>query len=307
MEAEVQSFIRHLCTERRLSPHTTKAYLRDLSAFARLMTERKVATFGAVGPQDVRAMVASMRHERASARSTQRALSAVRSLYRYLNREGLAEGNPAQDISSPRTPSRLPRVLDADRVSALLDGENADPLEVRDAAMFELTYSSGLRLAELVGLDLCALDLTDRRVEVLGKGSKTRVLPVGTQACEALSAWLGLRPELAEPGEQAVFVSRRGGRLSARSVQSRLERMAIVRGVDTRVHPHMLRHSFASHMLESSGDLRAVQEMLGHADIGTTQVYTHLDFQHLATVYDRAHPRARQVGARQVQGSPRKR
>lgn len=208
-------------------------------------------------------------------------------------REHLATDNPALDIRAPRAGKRLPRVADVDQLNHLLDATPEDPLEIRDLSMFELMYSSGLRLSELAGLNLHSVDQRGGEVRVLGKGSKERILPVGRKALEALARWLEVRGTMAPVAESALYVSRRGDRLSTRSIQSRLSRWGLAKGADQRLHPHLLRHSFASHMLESSGDLRAVQELLGHADIATTQVYTHLDFQHLAKIYDQSHPRAR--------------
>jgi len=220
-------------------------------------------------------------------------LSAVRTFLSYLIETGVLKANAAVHVQAPKPPRRLPATLDADQVASLLAISGEEPLTLRDRAILELFYSSGLRLAELVGLDLGDVDAADRTVRVLGKGSKTRVVPVGKQALAALHDWLQVRPELARHGELALFVTRRGERVSARAVQLRVNEWARRQGAPTGVHPHMLRHSFATHVLESSGDLRAVQEMLGHASLSTTQIYTHLDFQHLAHVYDQAHPRAR--------------
>ena len=241
----------------------------------------------------VRGYVAWRHRHDVGGRSIQRGLSALRTFFDFCVRESVAERNPARPVSAPKASKRLPKVLDADRMSALVALDGEDPLSLRDGAMLELTYSSGLRLSELCSLDVADVDLEDGLVRVLGKGRKGRVVPVGRHAREAIEAWLPVRAALAGAGERALFVSRRGRRISARSVQSRFARRAFERGTGAHVHPHMLRHSFATHLLESSGDLRAVQELLGHADIGTTQVYTHLDFQHLASVYDRTHPRAR--------------
>jgi len=221
-----------------------------------------------------------------------RLLSSVRGLYRYLNQEGLCQHDPATGLSAPKGERRLPKLLDTDRAMQLLDGGVEDDfIGLRDQAMLELFYSSGLRLSELVGLNLDQLDLPAGMVRVLGKGNKVRELPVGRKAREALQAWLPVRA-LANPADGAVFIGQQGRRLGARAVQVRV-RQAGVRELGQHLHPHMLRHSFASHLLESSQDLRSVQELLGHADIGTTQIYTHLDFQHLAKVYDQAHPRAK--------------
>ena len=241
----------------------------------------------------MRAFAAAQHRKGLGGRSIQRRLSALRGLFRHLQKLGVVEANPAHDITAPKSPRRLPRSLDADRVGGLLEIRDDDPLALRDRAIFELIYSSGLRVSEAVSIDHRDIDLSDAVVEVVGKGSKARRVPVGRYAVEAIRRWLAVRATLAAEDEKALFVSRRGRRLSPRSVQSRLDQWARRQGLDTHVHPHMLRHSFASHLLESSGDLRAVQELLGHADISTTQVYTHLDFQHLAKVYDQAHPRAR--------------
>ncbi len=288
-----ERYLRHLTEERRLSPLTVAAYRRDLERFCAFCRERGLRTWAEVDAAALRAYVAGRHRDGIGGRSLQRNLSALRGLFGFLIREGELQANPADLVRAPRAARRLPRVMDADQSCRLLEQAPADLLELRDRALLELLYSSGLRLAEVVGLGLEALDLADASVRVTGKGSKTRVVPVGRHARQALRAWLARRGELAAPGETAVFVSRRGGPLSARGVQKRLERWALHHGAEVRLHPHLLRHSFASHLLESSGDLRAVQELLGHADIATTQVYTHLDFQHLARVYDAAHPRAR--------------
>jgi len=228
-----------------------------------------------------------------SGKSLQRELSSVRTFYSYLLREQAVESNPAQGIRAPKTKRLLPPTLDVDQVGALLDTTTSDPLEIRDLAMMELFYSSGLRLAELISVNTDDIDTQDTSLEVLGKGSKSRRVPIGQKALEAIANWLLIRPQLAKPDEPALFVSKRGTRIHRRTVETRLKRWSLNHGTNQNLHPHMLRHSFASHVLESSGDLRAVQELLGHADISTTQIYTHLDFQHLAKVYDAAHPRAK--------------
>ncbi|HLV78473.1 MAG TPA: tyrosine recombinase XerC [Marinobacter sp.] len=293
LSAPLAAFIGHLSTEKRHSPETCRNYERDLQRLAGWLASAGVQYWSALSGHDVRRYVAHLSQSGLGGRSIARHLSAIRRFYQFLLREGQARDNPALDIRAPRSGRRLPRVADVDQLNQLLEARPDDPLEVRDLAMFELMYSSGLRLAELAGLDLAALDLRGREVRVLGKGNKERILPVGAKATEALQRWLSLRPSLADDGQPAVFVSQRGGRLSRRSIQARLARWGVAKGADQRLHPHLLRHSFASHMLESSGDLRAVQELLGHADIATTQIYTHLDFQHLARVYDQSHPRAR--------------
>ncbi len=286
-------FIRHLASEKRHSPRTCDSYQRDLLRLADWLGRSGFVAWQRVTNHDLRRYVATLSREGLSGRSIARHLSATRRFYQFLLREKLASDNPALDIRAPKSGRRLPRVADVDQLNHLLDGQPDDPLEVRDLCMFELMYSSGLRLAELASLDLDTVDLRSGEVRVMGKGGKERLLPVGRKAIAAIQAWVPYRAALANDGEAALFVSQRGERLSHRSIQARLSRWGISRGADQKLHPHLLRHSFASHMLESSGDLRAVQELLGHADIATTQVYTHLDFQHLARVYDQSHPRAR--------------
>ncbi|HAW60991.1 MAG TPA: tyrosine recombinase XerC, partial [Pseudomonas sp.] len=252
----------------------------------------QILDWSALQSRHMRQLVGELHRQGQSSRSLARLLSSVRGLYRYLNQERLCEHDPATGLSAPKGERRLPRLLDTDRAMQLLDGGVEDDfIARRDQAMLELFYSSGLRLSELVGLNLEQLDLPAGLVRVLGKGNKARELPVGSKAREALQAWLPLRA-LANPSDSAVFIGQQGRRLGARAVLMRV-RQAGVRELGQHLHPHMLRHSFASHMLESSQDLRSVQELLGHADIGTTQIYTHLDFQHLAKVYDQAHPRAK--------------
>ena len=289
----IERFCRHLANERGLSAHTVQGYRRDLAAFARYVGSRRVSDWRGVDARFVRGFVAWRHRSSVGGRSIQRGLSALRTFFDYCVREGAMTGNPARAVSAPKASRRLPNVLDIDRAGALMELDGDDPLGLRDRAMLELTYSSGLRLSELCGLAVADVDLEGGLVRVFGKGRKARVVPVGRHARDAVRAWLAVRAALAGRGESALFVSRRGSRISPRTVQARFARHALVRGVGVHVHPHMLRHSFATHLLESSGDLRAVQELLGHADIGTTQVYTQLDFQHLAAVYDKAHPRAR--------------
>lgn len=290
----VDRFIHHLRHERRVSPHTSKNYRRDLNTLLAFCEERSLTHWRELDAHRVREFVARQHRRGSGPRSIQRALSAIRSFYHYLLREGEVAHNPAADIPAPKAPRKLPHTLDVDQVAGLLEIRGDDPLTRRDRAMMELIYSSGLRLAELVSLNLGDIDLADATLRVTGKGNKTRILPVGRQARAALRAWLQSRAEFSPADdEMALFLSRRGTRLSARSFQERLKHWARKQGTAGKVHPHMLRHSFASHLLESSGDLRAVQELLGHADISTTQVYTHVDFQHLARIYDKAHPRAK--------------
>ena len=289
----IEQFLQYLNIERRLSPLTLKHYRRDLSAFHEFCRAQAVNEWKQLDKHHLRAFISQRHRKGLISSSLQRELSAVRSFFKYLLREGQVHHNPAQGVRAPRMPRKLPKALDVDQMNRLLEIQGDDPLVVRDRAILELLYSSGLRLAELVSLNLADVDLKDAMVRITGKGSKTRVVPIGRMARDALQQWFQIRHALAGNGENAVFVSRRGTRLSPRTIQQRLHEWGIRQGVDTGIHPHKMRHSFATHLLESSGDLRAVQELLGHADISTTQVYTHLDFQHLASVYDKAHPRAR--------------
>ncbi len=291
----VEGFLARLAGERRCSPHTVAAYRRDLGRLLALCAREGVASWAALRAHHIRALVAAERRRGRSPRSIQRTLSAVRTFLDDLVERGEASQNPARSVRAPKAPRTLPATLDVDQAAALLDAiPDRAPLEARDRAMLELLYGAGLRLAELVGLDLGDADLAAREVRVRrGKGGRERIVPLGGKAGAALARWLELRPELAAPGERALFVSRRGTRISPRQVEARVAHWARRTGLGVPLHPHVLRHAFATHLLESSGDLRAVQELLGHADIATTQIYTHLDFQHLAEVYDRAHPRAR--------------
>ena len=300
-------FRRYLASERRLSAHTDAAYARDLKALVKFCDRMGVADWGALDSQHVRTFAAHSHAGGLGPRSIQRRLSALRSFYKFLLREAPAatargkrvrraervRGNPALGVQAPKAARRLPHTLDADQMGRLLEIPAGGGLTARDRALMELLYSSGLRLAELVGLDLADLDLKDRTVRVLGKGRKSRIVPVGRLALAALRAWQKERATLAAAGEQALFVGRSGGRLGPRAIQTRVDYWARRQGLGVHVHPHLFRHSFASHLLESGGELRGVQELLGHADLSTTQIYTHLDFQHLARIYDAAHPRAR--------------
>jgi integrase/recombinase XerC len=289
----IERFIRHLEFERRLSPLTCKNYRRDLDALAAFLAKQDVAAWCDVDGEHVRAFSAACFRKGLSARSIQRRLSAARTFYRYLIREKEVRKNPITSVSAPKAKKRLPGNLDADRMAHLLDIPGDGALVDRDRAILELLYSSGLRLAELVSLDIDDIDTQDATVRVTGKGSKERIVPVGRHALAALRQWRSARGELADAGEKALFVSTRGSRISPRAVQARVKHWAKRQGIDANVYPHLFRHSFATHVLESSHDLRGVQELLGHANIATTQVYTHLDFQHLAQIYDQAHPRAR--------------
>ncbi|HRJ51970.1 MAG TPA: tyrosine recombinase XerC [Candidatus Thiothrix moscowensis] len=286
----------HLASERRYSPRTVSSYETDLQAFLGWLVQQspeQVVSPLVVQTWQVRQWISQLHRKGLSGKSLQRKLSSIRRFYRFLLRENLIEHNPVVDVQSPKHARKLPDTLDAETLDRLLDIEPDDVLAVRDRALMELLYSSGLRLSELVGLDVRDLDRRQQQVRVIGKGNKERYVPVGRVALSALQEWLYQRGALAAHGETALFVSKLGTRLHPRSIQYRLNHWRLQQGLDQHVHPHKLRHSFASHVLESSGDLRAVQEMLGHADISTTQIYTHLDFQHLASVYDKAHPRAR--------------
>ena len=288
----VAGFLSHLEVERRMSAHTLDAYRRDLGALA-TWADTHGFDLVSLSTERLRAFVAAEHRRGLTPKSLQRRLSACRSFYRWLLRHGRIGASPAASVKAPKSVRKLPQVLDPDEAARLVEVPTDVPLGLRDRALLELFYSSGLRLAELCALDLGDVDVHDAQVRVTGKGAKTRIVPVGRFARAAVGAWLGARGALARPGETALFVGARGARIGARAVQGRVSYWAQRQGIGRHVHPHMLRHSFATHVLESSGDLRAVQELLGHADIKTTQVYTHLDFQHLAQVYDAAHPRAK--------------
>lgn len=289
----LRRFERYLATERRLSAHTGLAYGRDLARLVTFCDGHGIDDWGRLDSQHVRVFAARAHADGLDPRSVQRLLSAVRSFCRFLIRERVIGANPAAEIRAPKARRRLPEALDADQIARLLEIKAEDALAIRDRALMELLYSSGLRLAEVVGLDVGDVDLRDAMVRVTGKGRRTRLVPVGRLAREALTRWGAERAALAAIGETALFVSRAGRRLGPRAIQARIAYWARRQGLPVHVHPHLFRHSFATHLLESSQDLRGVQEMLGHADIATTQVYTHLDFQHLARIYDKAHPRAR--------------
>jgi integrase/recombinase XerC len=288
----VTSYLDKLRIERHLSPHTLSNYARDLQRFSRYLDSIAIENWDQVDEACIRQFIAQRHRQQISARSSQRELSALRSFFNYLISEHHFRYNPAQTVQAPKAKQALPKTLDVDQVQQLVEIKTDTPLAVRDRAILELFYSCGLRLSELAGLDLEKLDLRQALITVTGKGNKTRTVPIGSKAIDALRTWLQIRGQYIKEAIPALFVSERGTRLSPRSIQQRLRHWAKVQGMASHVHPHMLRHSFASHILESSGDLRAVQELLGHSDINTTQIYTHLDFQHLAKVYDKAHPRA---------------
>jgi integrase/recombinase XerC len=286
-------FLAHLSVERRLSAHTETSYRADLQRFVAYCNRSHVRNWRAVDSQHVRMFAAAEFRQGSSPRTIQRRLSALRSFCNFLLREKALESNPAVGVQAPKARKRLPETMDVDLMTRLLEFRTDTQLGVRDKAIMELFYSSGLRLSELVGLNLGDVDRSDRTVRVLGKGRKTRIVPVGKHALDAIGRWLKERATLAATGEQSLFVGARGERLGARAIQKRIAGWARQQGLGRHVHPHLFRHSFATHLLESSQDLRGVQELLGHANISTTQVYTHLDFQHLAKIYDAAHPRAR--------------
>jgi integrase/recombinase XerC len=304
---QVAQFRRYMTTERRMSAHTDSNYARDLAALVKFCDLHQLHDWGAVDSQHIRSFAAHSHANGLAPRSIQRRLSAVRAFFEFLVRESVVpqrrqqtrlgtrsiKSNPAYEVRAPKAQRRLPETLDPDQMARLLEIPAGNIFVTRDRAIMELLYSSGLRLAELVGLDLGGLDLADRTVRVVGKGNKTRIVPVGTEAVQALKQWLKERASIAKSSETALFVGRSGERLGRRAVQTRVAYWARRQGVSVRVYPHLFRHSFASHLLESGGDLRGVQELLGHADIATTQIYTHLDFQHLARIYDKTHPRAR--------------
>ena len=301
LKQDLEKFFSYLQSERRYSSHTVSAYQRDLNHFVHCLEldEARAISWDDIKQAEIRQCVSQLHRQGLSGKSLQRWLSTIRSFYNYLCRHQRATQTPAVGIPAPKAIKRLPKTLNVDEINQLLEGaaneKQADnkQLACRDVAMMELLYACGLRLSELKGLSLQDIDWQQQTVTVTGKGQKQRRIPFGRKAKEALESWLTQRKKMADVDEVAVFVSQRGSRVSSSCIQKRLKKMALTRGLNTNVYPHMLRHSFASHILESSKDLRAVQELLGHANLTTTQIYTHLDFQHLAGVYDSAHPRAR--------------
>ena len=292
---EIKEFLSYLESVKQYSPHTIKGYERDLKKLSDYLSAQDIENWKIVKEHDLRAFINSERRRGLSPRSIQRLLSSCRTFFENLLIEGHIQLSPAQNVSSPKSAQLLPKAMDADLVQRLLDFKPKGMIEIRDKALAELLYSSGLRLSEVCQLEVQDLDLKERTCRVLGKGNKTRIVPVGKKAIQAIRDWMIYRSELKaskETSTHAIFLNNKGNRISARSIQLRLEKLCLQRGIPS-INPHMLRHSFASHVLESSGDLRAVQEMLGHSDIGTTQIYTKLDFQHLSKVYDKAHPRAK--------------
>lgn len=289
-------FLQYISVVKGYSPHTLANYRRDLEKLVRFCSQQSIDDASSLDQALLRRWVAQLSREKLSASSIQRHLSSTRSLYKFLARHHPDLNDPTSGVRAPRVPRTLPKSLEADQVGQLLNHESENAFMARDHAMAELLYSAGLRLSELVGANINDLDTAEKIITVVGKGQKTRVVPVGRPALIAVAQWMKYRPMGGErlSFDSPLFISQRGTRISHRSVQERLRQLAVKHGMSQRVHPHVLRHAFASHLLESSGDLRAVQELLGHANIATTQIYTHLDFQHLAKVYDQAHPRAQQ-------------
>jgi integrase/recombinase XerC len=293
LERHIQQYLEYILVVKRYSKHSHAAYRRDLEKLAQYCAVKQLETAAQVHTADIRHLIAQLHRQNLNGKSVQRLLSAIRSFYAFLNRQGFCKSNPAIGVSAPKTARTLPKALDTDQMSQLFNASSDDWIDCRDMAMMELFYSSGLRLSELATMQISDLDLDEAIINVTGKGNKQRVLPVGKMALAAITKWLKVRAiKLSDRNDNTMFISSRGTAISNRAIQARLKQQAIKQGLPQHLHPHMLRHSFASHMLESSGDLRSVQEMLGHANITTTQVYTHLDFQHLAKVYDNAHPRA---------------
>lgn len=292
-EKVLEEFFNQLTFEKRLSAHTLKSYRRDLNQLKQYCNNQSIEHWSGLRQPDIRAHIAKRHRQGLSSKSLQRELSAIRSFFSYLTKNQLVTINPAQHVQAPKQNRKLPKTLDVDQMTGLLEAGASSELEIRDVAMFELFYSSGLRLSELAALNRDDIDLKDRTLVVReGKGGKSRVVPIGDKAVSALEKWLNTRSLHIPDVDPALFVSRKGKRLGNRSIQLRLDQWCKKKGLPEHVHPHMLRHSFASHLLESSQDLRAVQELLGHSNISTTQIYTHLDFQHLAEIYDKTHPRA---------------
>lgn len=291
---KLTAFLDQLTVEKRASIHTIKSYQRDLNHLTNYCVAKSIPDWPSLTQNDIRSHIASRHRLGLSSTSLQRELSAIRSFFNFLLKKSLADNNPALYIKAPKQARKLPKTLDVDQVKGLLEAGANSAIEIRDLAMFELFYSSGLRLSELSALNLTDIDLTDNSLLVKsGKGGKSRLLPMGSKAVAAISNWLPQRLKNSDATENALFISTRGRRIGQRNIELRLEQWCKKKDIAEHIHPHMLRHSFASHLLESSQDLRAVQELLGHSNISTTQIYTHLDFQHLADVYDKAHPRAK--------------
>ena len=290
----LSNFLAQLTIEKRASQYTVKSYKRDLNCLSTYCESKSISLWTDLKQTDIRSYMASRHRQGLSSTSLQRELSAIRSFFNFLLKNQLTDNNPGQYIKAPKKTRKLPKTLDVDQIKSLLEAGTNSTIEIRDLAMFELFYSSGIRLSELAQLNLTDIDLTDKTLMVRsGKGGKSRMLPIGSKAVAAINTWLEHRIKSVTSTETALFISTRGTRLGQRSIELRLKQWCKKKGIAEHIHPHMLRHSFATHLLESSQDLRAVQELLGHSNISTTQIYTHLDFQHLADVYDRAHPRAK--------------
>lgn len=294
--AQIQPYWDYLRAEKQVSPHTLSNYQRQLQAVCAMLKQHQISSWQEVDASVIRWILSQSHKQGLGTKSIGVRLVALRQWFAYLVKHEQLPANPALGIKAPKVGRHLPKNVDAEQVAQLLNTEATTPLEIRDLAMMELMYSSGLRLSELQGLDLDRMDLATREVRLLGKGNKERIVPIGSKALEAIHRWLEVRMSF-NPQDNAVFLNNRGGRLSHRSIQLIMEKWGRKQGLETHLHPHKLRHSFATHMLEGSGDLRAVQELLGHSSLATTQIYTHLDFQHLAKVYDAAHPRARKKKA----------
>lgn len=292
MQTDLQSYWDYLRIERQVSPHTLTNYQRQLDAIVALLAEQGIQQWQQITPSVVRFVLAQSKKAGLKEKSLALRLSALRQFLSYLVQQGKLKVNPATGISAPKQSKHLPKNIDGDQVQQLLANDSKEPIDIRDRAILELMYSSGLRLSELQGLDLNNINTRTREVRVIGKGNKERIVPFGRYASHALQQWLKVRL-LFNPKDEALFVSQLGNRISHRSIQKRLETWGIRQGLNSHLNPHKLRHSFATHMLEASSDLRAVQELLGHSNLSTTQIYTHLNFQHLADVYDQAHPRAK--------------
>ena len=290
----LSDFLAQLTIEKRASQYTVKSYKRDLNCLSNYCESKSISLWTDLKQTDIRSYMASRHRQGLSSTSLQRELSAIRSFFNFLLKNQLTDNNPGQYIKAPKNTRKLPKTLDVDQIKSLLEAGTNSTIEIRDLAMFELFYSSGIRLSELAQLNLTDIDLTDKSLMVRsGKGGKSRMLPIGSKAVAAINTWLEHRIKSITSTETALFISTRGTRLGQRSIELRLKQWCKKKGIAENIHPHMLRHSFATHLLESSQDLRAVQELLGHSNISTTQIYTHLDFQHLADVYDSAHPRAK--------------
>lgn len=289
----VDNYLNHIASQRGLSPVTITNYQRNLAEFIALLNEKKIDCWTELDSQGVRFMVKDLHKNGLKARSIATKLSALRSFLDYLVQFDILTNNPAKGVSAPKLDKPLPKNISVDDMFQLLNIDEKDPLSLRDQCMMELMYSSGLRLSELVNINLQDIKLSAKEIMVTGKGSKQRLLPITERAVVTIKVWLKIRPEFCNPGEKALFVSKQKNRISTRNVQARMEKWGLKQALPSHINPHKLRHSFATHMLESSGNLRAVQTLLGHADLATTQVYTHLDFQHLSKIYDQAHPRAK--------------